>query len=292
MNIMKFTSKKLLEAVVVYAIAAIACYLLGEANVPPLSIFSWTAMEYFFLGMETYGAYLFIQKLKEEKAEAKARKLAEAAANQIHTQTPATYEQTKAEVEAKDKAGAEAREVAIAASKKEAHEAAVKAAFNKAEEIISEARKEVELSSTELDKDFGELKLRYISTRGAVVTLCYLQSLEGKKLEYNQATGNFRIYAWDSKAKRTIDIALTKSFGICMSGNVADLMGLPVDESFISAFICEAIKKLSHDAALAIMTIEEKILPSTGSEPAPDATDSSYTEITDITVTILKPEEL
>lgn len=296
MIIMKITSKKSLEAVVVCAIAAIACFFLAEANVPPLSIFSWTAMEYFFLGMEIYGAYHFIQKAKEEKAESKARKLAKAAADQIHTQTPATYEQAEAEVEAKDntKAEAEAREAAaIAASKKEAHEAAVKAASSKAEEIISEARKEVELSSAELNKDFGELKLRYISARGAVVTLCYLQSLEGKKLEYNQATGNFRIYAWDSTAhKGQVDIALTKHFDICMSGKTTDLMGLPVDESFIGEYIEKAIEKLSHDAALAIMTIEEKILPSTGSEPAPDATDSSYTEMTDISVIMLKPEEL
>ena len=64
---MKSTSKKILKTVVIYAIATIACYLLGKANVPPLGIFSWTAIEYFFLGMETYGAYLFIQKIKEEK---------------------------------------------------------------------------------------------------------------------------------------------------------------------------------------------------------------------------------
>jgi len=280
---MKITSKKSLETVVVYAIAAIVCYFLEEANVPPLSIFSWTAMEYFFLGMEIYGAYHFIQKVKEEKAETQAR-----------NQTPCTCEEANAEAEAKDKteAEAEAREAAIAASKKEAYEAALKVASGKAEEIISEARKEIELSPAELDKDFGELKLCYISARGAVVTLSYLQNLKGKKLEYNQETGNFRVYAWDSKAKQTIGITLTKHFDICMSGKAADLMRLPVNESFIDEYIDRAIKKLSHDVALAIMTIEEKILPSTGSEPAPDATDSSYTEMTDISVIILKPEEL
>jgi len=261
---MKFTSKKILEAVVAYTIAAIACFFLGEANVPPLSNLSWTAMEYFFIGMEIYGACHFIKKFKEEKAEAKARK-----------------------ADNKAKAEAEARKAAIAASKKEAHEAAIKAASSKAEEIISEARTEVELSSTELDKDFDELKLRYISARDAVATLIRLQNLEGKKLEYNQATGNFRIYAWDSK--QILDIAFTKGFNIGMSGKTTDLMRLPVDERFIRSYINKAIKKLSHDAALAIMAIEEKVLPSTSSEPA---TDSSYTEMTDIMVTILKPEEL
>jgi len=260
---MKLTSKKILEAVVVYAIAAIACFFLGEANVPPLSNLSWTAMEYFFLGMELYGACHFIQKYKGEKAEAKARKADKA------------------------KAEAEARNAAIVASKKEAHEAAVKAASSKAEEIISEARKGVELSSTELNKDFDELKLRYISARGAVATLIRLQNLEGKKLKYNQATGNFRIYAWDSK--QILDIAFTKGFNISMSGKTTDLMRLPVDESFICNYINKAIQKLSRDAALAIMAIEEKILPSTGSEPIPD---SSYRGMTDISVTILKPEEL
>lgn len=282
---MKFTSKKSFEAIVVCAIAAIACYFLEKAGVSPLSVFSWVALEYLFLGMEIYGAYYYIRMMKEEKAEAKAKKLAEA-----ENKAKAEAEARKLTEAHKAEAEAEAR---IEASRKEACEEATKVAFSKACKIITKARKEVELGSTELDKDFCELKRRFVTTKRAIATLNYLQSLEGKKLEYDQETGNFRIYAEDSNAKRALDITLTKSLDICMSGKATGLMKLPVDEKFIGEYINKAIKKLSRDAALAIMAIERKILPSTGSEPATDATDdSNCAEMADITVTILQTEKL